>query len=115
MAGHAEDIKKHVKIYINVFLALMVLTVVTVAVSYVHLAVPLAVLVALVIAMVKGSLVASYFMHLIGERRIIYAALALTVVFFVLVMFLPLLSQADHIGTHYQMEGVTKPAAAPEH
>ena len=54
---------------------LLLLTVVTVVVSYVDFAVPLAVTVALIIAITKGSLVASYFMHLIGERRGIYAAL----------------------------------------
>ena len=119
MSAHGEDIKKHTKIYINVFLALMVLTIITVAVSYVHLAIPLAILVALVIATVKGSLVASFFMHLVGERRIIYASLLLTVVFWVFLMFIPLLTQSDHIGRHYEMEGVKKPAAhgatAPEH
>ena len=38
----------------------------------------------------KGSLVASVFMHLSHERKIIYASLLLTVAFFVVLMFVPL-------------------------
>lgn len=103
-ASHADDIKKHTKTYINVFLALLVLTAVTVGVSYVHLAVPLAITVALIVATVKGSLVASFFMHLNGEQKAIYAALILTAVFFVVLMLLPVLTHMDHIGTSQQTE-----------
>jgi cytochrome c oxidase subunit 4 len=67
----------------------MVLTIVTVAVSYLHLPVPVAVGVALLVATVKGSLVACYFMHLISEKKLIYAVLVLTVVFFVALLALP--------------------------
>lgn len=97
MASSFEDIKRHVRVYVNVFLALLVLTAVTVAVAQVHLAVPLAVAVALVIAVAKGSLVASFFMHLINERRAIFAALLLTVVFFLALIFLPLLGAIDQV------------------
>ena len=93
-----EDIKKHVKVYITVFAALMVLTIATVGVSYINLAVPLAITVALIIATVKGSLVASYFMHLVSEKSPIYWTLILTAVFFVTLMFLPLLTMLDGIG-----------------
>ena len=41
-------------------------------------------------AAVKASLVAGYFMHLITERKVIYAVLALTALFFLFVMFIPL-------------------------
>ncbi len=94
----AEDIKKHVKVYITVFAALMVLTIATVGVSYINLAVPLAITVALIIATIKGSLVASYFMHLVSEKSPIYWTLILTAVFFVVLMFLPLLTMLDGIG-----------------
>jgi cytochrome c oxidase subunit 4 len=88
MSAHAdEDIKKSVKTYITIFGALMVLTVVTVAVSYLHLPVALAILVALAVATVKGSLVALYFLHLVHERPVIYYVLALTLVFFIFMMF----------------------------
>jgi cytochrome c oxidase subunit 4 len=86
---HAVDIDRHVRIYITVFATLMVLTIVTVAISYLHLSVPVAVTVALVVATVKGSLVACYFMHLISEKKLIYAVLVLTVVFFVALLALP--------------------------
>ena len=89
-AHSADDIKKSVKTYFTIFGALMVLTVITVGVSYVHLPLAMAVLVALVVATIKGSLVALYFMHLLYERKVIYWALALTVIFFIFVMFVPL-------------------------
>jgi cytochrome c oxidase subunit 4 len=95
--ANAEDIRKQVRTYIGVFVALMVLTVVTVAISYVHFALPVAITVALIIAVIKGSLVANFFMHLSHERKIIYASLLLTVVFFVFLMFLPLFTTADRI------------------
>jgi cytochrome c oxidase subunit IV len=92
---HAVDIDKHVRVYITVFVALMVLTIVTVAVSYLDLSVPIAVTVALIVATIKGSLVACYFMHLISEKRLIYAVLAVTAVFFVALVALPLFTVSD--------------------
>ena len=100
MGDHAADIDRQVRIYITVFVALMVLTIVTVAISYLHLAVPLAVTVALVVATVKGSLVACYFMHLISEKKLIYAVLALTAVFFVALLALPVFTVSDSYGIH---------------
>jgi cytochrome c oxidase subunit 4 len=95
--AHTEDIKKHVKTYLMVFGTLMALTVLTVGVSYMRLAVPIAIVVALLIATVKGSLVAAYFMHLLHERPVIFYVLALTVIFFVFLMFIPLLTIQDKI------------------
>jgi cytochrome c oxidase subunit 4 len=92
---HAADIDKHVRIYITVFVALMVLTVVTVAISRFHLPVPIAITVALLVALVKGSLVACYFMHLISEKKLIYAVLALTAAFFIVLLTLPILTVHD--------------------
>jgi len=94
-SNHAVDIDKHVKVYITVFVALMVLTIVTVAISRLHLSVPIAVTVALFVAIVKGSLVAAYFMHLVSEKKLIYAVLALTVAFFVVLLALPVLTFFD--------------------
>ena len=92
---HAVDIDKQVRIYITVFVALMVLTVVTVAISYLDLSVPLAVTVALIVAVIKGSLVACYFMHLIAEKKLIYAVLVVTVVFFIALMALPIFTHSN--------------------
>ena len=44
-------------------------------------------------------MVASVFMHLSHEKKWIYGALLLTVVFFVVLLFLPLLTVAGGIGT----------------
>jgi cytochrome c oxidase subunit 4 len=96
-ASSSHDIKNHVRTYIAVFVALLTLTMVTVAVSYLHLGVKAAITVALVIATVKGSLVASYFMHLISEKKVIYATLILTAVFFVALMWLPIFAHSDPI------------------
>ena len=61
-------------------------TIITVAVNQVHFGVPLAITVALVIATIKGSMVASVFMHLSHEKKWIYGALILTVVGFLVLM-----------------------------
>lgn len=94
-ASDAESIRKQTRTYVGVFVTLMVLTVLTVAVSYFHMPVALAILVALVIASFKGSLVAAVFMHLSHERKLIYWVLLLTVVFFLVLMAIPTLSQWD--------------------
>jgi len=99
MSGHsAEEIKKETRVYILVFVALAALTLVTVGVSYLHLSMGAAIALALFIAAIKGSLVAAFFMHLISERKLIYAVLILTAVFFVALIFLPLGGYADRLG-----------------
>src|SRR5450759_374152 len=85
----AADIDRHVRVYITVFVALMALTIITVAISRFHLPVRIAVTVAMLVAIIKGSLVACYFMHLISEKKLIYAVLLLTLVFFVALLALP--------------------------
>jgi caa(3)-type oxidase subunit IV len=96
MSAHdAESIRKEVKAYITVFLTLAVLTVLTVAVSYFNLPITLAIVVALLIATFKGSLVASVFMHLRAERKLIYWILLLTVAFFIVLMAIPSISHWD--------------------
>jgi cytochrome c oxidase subunit 4 len=96
--SHHADIDRQVKGYILVFVTLMALTVVTVAVSRLHLPVAGAVTVALIVATVKGGLVASYFMHLIAEKKLIYWVLGVTVAFFFFVLILPLWGLYDPIG-----------------
>ena len=100
--GHdAADIDRHVRVYITVFVTLMVLTIVTVAISRFHLPVHQAVTIALIVATIKGSLVACYFMHLISEKKLIYAVLGLTVAFFIALLFLPILT----VHNGYWMRG----------
>jgi cytochrome c oxidase subunit 4 len=99
-SDHAVDIDRHVRVYITVFVALMALTIITVGVSYLHLPLPIAVTVALLVATVKGSLVACYFMHLISEKKLIYAVLGLTAVFFVALLALPVVTVHDGYWIH---------------
>jgi cytochrome c oxidase subunit 4 len=94
---HAEDVSKHVRVYVSVFVALLALTIVTVTISYFNLSVVPAIVVALIIASIKGSLVASYFMHLISEKKLIFMALVLTGVFFLALIFIPLLAMSDRV------------------
>ena len=99
MHSDPAEVRKSVRSYITVFVMLMVFTVITVAASRFHFAVPLAITIALVIATLKGSMVAGVFMHLSHEKQAIYAALVLTVVFFIVLMFVPIFTMMDHIGT----------------
>ena len=115
MSDSAEETKKHIKTYWAIGGALMVLTLVTVAISYVQFAVPLAITVALIIAATKGTLVMSYFMHLIDERRGIYAALLLTAFFFLVLMFLPLLSHTDRVGEYMTLPNANAVTADGQH
>jgi cytochrome c oxidase subunit 4 len=94
------EIDKHVRVYITVFVALMALTIITVAISYLHLSTPMAVALALFVATIKGSLVACYFMHLISERKLIYVVLAITVIKFIALLALPVITQGNTFGLH---------------
>jgi len=98
MHSDPAEIQKSVRSYMTVFVLLMVFTVITVAVSRLAFAVPIAITVALVIAATKGAMVAGVFMHLRDERRWIYGMLLLTVVFFVVLLFLPVLTSLDGLG-----------------
>jgi cytochrome c oxidase subunit 4 len=95
---HHEDVQSHVKTYIAVFAALAVGTIVTVVASNLHLGIILGIIVALLIATVKGSLVAGFFMHLVGERKVIYWVLALTATFVVAMVALIMFSHEDQQG-----------------
>lgn len=99
MSDHAGDLQKHLKIYIGVFVALLVLTVLTVLASYIDLSTKGNVALALIIAAFKATLVAGYFMHLNSEKSTIYRFLAVTVVFFLGLMFLSLFAFYDPV-TH---------------
>jgi cytochrome c oxidase subunit 4 len=97
-AAHSAEFDKHVRGYIFVFVTLMALTLITVAVWRLHLPLHLAIAVALAIATVKGSLVACYFMHLISEKKLVLWVLALTVVFFIVLLLVPVFTVADRVG-----------------
>jgi cytochrome c oxidase subunit 4 len=99
MHPDSDEIKKSVRSYIRVFVMLMVFTVITVAVSRLSFAVPVAIGVALVIAGMKGAMVAGVFMHLSHEKRWVYGTLVLTIVFFAVLLLLPVVTSLDSIST----------------
>ena len=90
-----EDIQHHVKVYINVFIALAILTVVTVAVSFLDVSFIEAFFIAITVATIKGSLVLGYFMHLLEEKPAVIWILVTTMVTFLILMFIPLISLTD--------------------
>ncbi len=95
MSDAHPDIDAHVRAALVVFGALLVLTGLTVSASYLHLPMRATITVALLIATVKGSLVVSWFMHLLSERKLIYGVLCLTVVFFLTLLFMPYWTAGD--------------------
>jgi caa(3)-type oxidase subunit IV len=115
MHSEADHVKKSVRTYIMIGAALFVFTAITVAVNQVHLAVPFAITVALIIAATKGSMVASVFMHLSHEKKWIYGALLLTVIFFAVLMFVPLFTVLDGIGTMSDTARAAEQAAHAGH
>jgi cytochrome c oxidase subunit 4 len=99
--GHdsPEHIRREMRGYLIVLGALGILTGLTVwARQGLHLPMHYTIMVALVIASFKGFLVAGFFMHLLSEKKLIYSILALTVIFFGLLIWLPLHDIADKIG-----------------
>ncbi|HWW82929.1 MAG TPA: cytochrome C oxidase subunit IV family protein, partial [Vicinamibacterales bacterium] len=100
------EVRKTVRTYLTVGALLFLGTAITVAANRLQLVVPLAITVALIIATVKGSMVASVFMHLSHEKKWVYGALLLTVAFFVVLMLVPLLTISDTIGSPLVPGGV---------
>ncbi len=96
MADSPEEIRKHLKVYWLIFGALLVMTGLTVMAAGLHfLTGAAAIALGLAIATVKGTLVGAFFMHLAGEKKIIYFVLILTAVLFVPLMLLPILTVND--------------------
>ena len=107
MQSDPAEVRKSVRTYLMIGAALLVFTGITVAANLVQLAVPLAITVALIIASIKGAMVAAVFMHLNHEKKWIYGSLVLTVIFFVVLLFLPLLTITDTFGTHINAPGAS--------
>src|SRR5262249_59479676 len=97
MNSDPAEVHKSVRSYLIVFGALLVCTLLTVAANRLQFAVPLAITIALIIATVKGSMVAGVFMHLSHEKQAIYGALLLTLVFFIVLLFVPILTVMDRV------------------
>ena len=84
--------------YILIGTSLLVLTVLTVWTSYFTVTVGVSIVIALIIATIKGSLVASFFMHLVSEKKLILIVLIITVVFFFALIFLPFSDTMNNVG-----------------
>lgn len=98
MGDHSspEQLKKDIRVYLTIFGALLLGTVLTVGLYYVHIPnVALTITIALIVASVKAGLVAGYFMHLISEKKVIYATLATTAFFVLALMVLTLWAMHD--------------------
>ena len=85
--------------YIIIGASLLVLTVITVWASFFSVTVGMSIVIALAIATVKGSLVASFFMHLVSENKLILIILLFTVVFFIALIFLPFSDTMNNVGS----------------
>jgi cytochrome c oxidase subunit 4 len=110
---HADPvaIKKSIRTYMMIGAALLAFTVITVAANLVHLPVAAAITVALIIASMKASMVAAVFMHLSHEKKWVYGSLLLTVVFFIVLMLVPIFTLMDTIG---RPTGAAHRVVAPE-
>ena len=110
MHSDTESVQKNVRTYWMIGAALYVFTVITVAINQVELAVPFAIGLALVVATIKATMVAAVFMHLNHEKPWVYWSLVLTVVFFVVLMSVPVFTTADHVGVKHSW-AASPPAA----
>jgi len=90
-SGHnsPEAIHTEKRKYLIIFFVLGALTILTVTVSRMHFPHPIAIAIGLSIATIKASLVAAFFMHLISERKLIYAVLGLTAFFLAILLWGP--------------------------
>lgn len=115
----SDHVQHHIAVYKKVAASLAVLTTLTVGVSYLDVALPLAVTIALVIAATKGSLVVSFFMHLLEEKKpvplsrggigLIIGSLLVTALFFLVIIFIPLMGHSDKVGTYFSLPNANAP------
>ena len=98
----SKDISHHIIKYWKIFAILLVCTFLTVLAAGkdfdVENSIAGGIFVGLTIAVIKGYLVASNFMHLNNEKKMIYWVLLLTFVFLVILLFIPVLWQTSLVG-----------------
>ena len=99
-----NNMTHHIANYRKVFIFLLIGTTLTVWASYmdfnVQNSIAGAVFVGLTIAAIKGYLVATNFMHLNSEKKMIYWILVLTIFFLALLLFIPLLWDLNHMSNY---------------
>ena len=99
-----NNMTHHIANYRKVFIFLLIGTTLTVWASYMEFnvqnSIAGAVFVGLTIAFIKGYLVAANFMHLNSEKKMIYWILLLTIFFLILLLFIPLLWDLNHMSNY---------------
>ena len=85
-----------------ILLALAACTAVMVTLALLPLATGLKITLVLSVALAEAVLVAGVLMHLVSERKLIYSVLILTGIFFLHLLLLPILSQADHTSHFFK-------------
>ena len=94
-----EHIQEHIRVYLNVFGALAILTVVTVAVSYLEVTIVEGIMLALY-CLCKSQFGCWIFHASNFRKQTIIWILILTFVFFLVLMFVPLLTVTDNTGLY---------------
>ena len=95
MSSQADTGSHGSKKYVWIWFVLLFLTCVTVTVSRLHFGFAVAVFVALSIALFKGSLVASFFMHLLAEKKIVALLFMFAIFLFLILIGLVWLGYVD--------------------
>ena len=99
-----NNMTHHIANYRKVFIFLLIGTALTVWASYMEFnvqnSIAGAIFVGLTIAFIKGYLVAANFMHLNSEKKMIYWILLLTIFFLILLLFIPLLWDLNHMSNY---------------
>lgn len=85
-----------------ILLALAVCTAVMVTLSLLPLPMGLKIALILVTAASEALLVAGVLMHMFSERRLIYSVVVLVSILVLMLLALPILSQADHISHFFK-------------
>ena len=98
----SKDLSQNIVKYWKIFAILLVCTVFTVLAAQTNFdienSIAGGIFVGLTIAVIKGYLVASNFMHLNDEKKIIYWILLLTVAFLTMLLFIPVLWESTLVG-----------------
>ena len=99
-----NNMTHHIANYRKIFIFLLIGTTLTVWASYMEFnvqnSIAGAIFVGLTIAFIKGYLVAANFMHLNSEKKMIYWILLLTIFFLILLLFIPLLWDLNHMSNY---------------
>ena len=99
-----KNMAKHIANYRNIFIYLLIGTALTVGASYfefsVHNSIAGGIFVGLIIASLKGYLVAAHFMHLNSETKMIHWILLLTVLFLIILLFIPVLWDINNVSNY---------------